>query len=106
MSTEKSIENFTLNTYPANQWVELARAESTIKGITIANKATGPVNAELRLVDGGGNERAIMLPPLSITAGTTECLAITDMGLGRSDILQFRASAVGLSVICSCIVKR
>lgn len=97
-----SIQNFTLNNYPANQWTELARAQATIKGITIANKTTGPINASLRLTDGGGTERAILLPPLSITAGETQCLSITNMGLGRSDILQFRASAVGLDVICSC----
>lgn len=95
------IRNWTIKTYTNDTWTTLVKAPAKIRSIIIANTAGADATVSARIANGETDDRAIIIPPLSVEAGVSQVVDLCQLNLGRADTLQFRISVAGVNVTAS-----
>lgn len=100
-SNAASLRNWAEPKYVPGEWLDYARAPAIVRSIIITNPSTDDASVSVRLSDGGGIERAVILPDTLIEAGKSYVIDLCQLNLGRSDVLQVMRSGPGVSVVAS-----
>lgn len=96
-----SLRNWTINEYTPDEWETLAQAPARIRSLIIANTGAAAATVSARITNGSTEERAIIIPALSVAAGEAEVVDLCLINLGRSDQLQVQADAADVHFTAS-----
>lgn len=98
-----STKNWTLNSYTNATWTDLINQsdKSTVATLIMANTAGSDAAVQLRVTDDTPTSLAVILPALTITAGTSEILDIRSLNLSGSQRLQIQVDIAGVEFCAS-----
>lgn len=93
--------NWALSSYNAAAWTELTTGTGVVQTIIAANTTAAAITVAVRLARNDGTTRAVLVPALEVAANSSQVLNINRLSLGKGDVLQVKATAVGANFVAS-----
>lgn len=95
-------KNWTVKSYTNDTWTKLVGDVAELSAIIMANTdAENAITGSIRLASASGEERAVLMPPKSISAGGSNTFEIPGLKVGPGDVIEVKGSAAGLHFIAS-----
>ena len=97
--------NWALSSYTDSTWTDLVDEPAIIANLSIANTTGGPIDVQVRLSDGSGNNLAVIVPTNAIVGGDAYRVDLRAVSVTGSQTLQVWASAAGINFLASGAVE-